>query len=103
QYAPILGAIPEGMPSILAVIHCSVRNLTNPRVRFTAHLVEKSSGESIPLAVSILSGKKEGEMGTILAKLKLPDIAPGEYVLVISAEDTSSQARSQTSIVCRIR
>ena len=103
QYSPILGAIPEGMQSILAVIHCSVRNLTNPRVRFTAHLVEKSSGESIPLAVSILSGKKEGEMGTILAKLKLPDIAPGEYVLVIVAEDTSSQARSQTFVPCRIR
>jgi len=102
QYSPILGAIPEDMPSILAVIHCSVRNLTNPRVRFTAHLVEKSSGESIPLAVSILSGKKEGEMGTILAKLKLPDITPGEYVLVIAAEDTSSQARSQTSIAFRI-
>jgi len=103
QYFPILGAIPEDMQSILAVIHCSVRNLTNPRVRFTAHLVEKSSGESIPLAVSVLSGKKEGEMGTILAKLKLPDIIPGEYVLVISAEDTSSQARSQTFIPCKIR
>ncbi|MBL7084391.1 MAG: VWA domain-containing protein, partial [Candidatus Aminicenantes bacterium] len=102
QYSPILGAIPEGMQSILAVIHCSVRNLTNPRVRFTAHLVEKSSGESIPLAVSVLSGKKEGEMGTILAKLKLPDIALGEYVLVIVAEDTSSKASTQTSIAFRI-
>ncbi|MCK4646715.1 MAG: VWA domain-containing protein [Candidatus Aminicenantes bacterium] len=103
KYSPILGAIPGDMPSILAVLHCSVRNLTNPRVRFTAHMVEKSSGESIPLTVSILSGKKEGEMGTILAKLKLPDIKPGEYVLVISANDTSSQARSQTFTPCKIR
>jgi hypothetical protein len=102
QYSPIIGTIPEDMPSLLAVLHCSVRNLTNPRVQFTAHMVEKSSGESIPLTVSILSGKKEGEMGTLLARLKLPDIKPGEYVLVISANDTSSQARSQTFIPCRI-
>jgi hypothetical protein len=103
QYSPILGAIPEDMPSIMAVIHCSVKNLTNPRVRFTAHLVKKSSGESIPLNMSILSGKKEGEMGTLLAKLKLPDIKHGEYVLVLSAEDTSSQARSQAFTPCSIR
>jgi hypothetical protein len=102
KYSPIVGAIPEDMPSILAVIHCSIRNLTNPRLRFTAHLIKKSSGESIPLILSILSGKKEREMGTILAELKLPEISPGEYVLVITAEDTSSQARSQTSIACRI-
>jgi len=102
KYSPVVGGIPEDTPSILALIHCSIRNLKNPRVRFTAQLIEKSSGESIALTVSILSGKKEGEMGTILAEFKLPEIAPGEYVLAIAAEDISSQARSQTSIAFRI-
>ncbi len=102
KYSPIVGGIPEDTPSILALIHCSIKNLANPRVRFTARLIEKSSGESIPLIVAILSGKKEGTMGTVLAELKWPSKASGEYVLVIVAQDTSSRARSQTSIACRI-
>ena len=102
QYSPLLGEIPKGTSSILAVINCSIRNLASPRIRFTSHLIKKSSGESMPLTMSILSSRKEGDVGMIFAGLKMPELEAGEYILVMDAEDASSQAKSQTHILCRV-
>lgn len=86
---------------IQAALHCSIRKLTKPLLKFSATLIENSSGQSTTLPLSILSGKKEGEMGTLLTEIKMPEMMPGEYVLVISVEDTSSKVQSQTSTACR--
>jgi len=102
QFSPILGKIDGKAGKIQAVLRCSMFKLTNPVLKFTAALIEISSERSTSLSVSILSGKKENEMGTLLAEFQMPEMAPGEYVLVISAVDQTSQARSQTSTACRI-
>ena len=101
QYSPMLETIPKDISKIQAVLHCSMRKLTKPLLKFSATLIENSSGQSTTLQLSILSGKKEGEMGTLLTEIKIPEMMPGEYVLVIAVEDTSSKARSQTSTACR--
>jgi len=102
QSYPILGEIAGDAAKIQAVLRCSLHNLTKPVLKFKAALIEKSSKKSTALPVSILSGNKEGEMGTLLAEFQMPKMAPGEYLLVIIAEDISSQARSQTSTAFRI-
>ncbi len=102
QSYPILGEIAGDAAKIQAVLRCSLHNLTKPVLKFKAALIEKSSKKSTALPVSILSGKKEGEMGTLLAEFQMPKMAPGEYLLVIIAEDISSQAHSQTSTAFRI-
>ena len=79
-----------------------MHNLTNPVLKFTAVLIERSSEQSTNLPVSILSGKKEDEIGTLLAEFQMPEMTPGEYILVITGEDLTNRARSQTSIACRI-
>jgi len=101
QYSPMLESIPKNISKIQAVLHCSMQKLTKPLLKFSATLIENSSGQSTTLPLSILSGKKEGEMGTLLTEIKIPEMIPGEYVLVIAVEDTSSKARSQTSTTCR--
>lgn len=102
QSYPILGQIAGDAAKIQAVLRCSLHNLTKPVLKFKAALIEKSSKKSTILPVSILSGKKEGEMGTLLAEFQMPKMTPGEYLLVVIAEDISSQARSQTSTAFRI-
>jgi hypothetical protein len=102
QFSPVLEEIDGKAGKIQAVLRCSMSKLTKPVLKFTAALIERSSEQSTSLAVSILSGKKENEMGTLLAEFQMPEMAPGEYVLVISAVDQTSQARSQTSTAFRI-
>ncbi|MFH2042833.1 MAG: VWA domain-containing protein, partial [Acidobacteriota bacterium] len=97
MFSPNLGNINGSAGKIRAVLRCSMFNLTKPVLKFTADLIERSSERSVSLPVSILSGKKEDEMGTLFAEFEMPEMAPGEYVLVISALDQTSQARSQTS------
>jgi hypothetical protein len=102
QYSPAMGSFPQDTTKIRAVMHCSLQGLTKPALKFSASLIEKSSQQSFSLPVSIISAKKEGELGTLLVELRMPELEPGEYLLAIAAEDTASQARSQTSISCRI-
>ncbi|MFC2157568.1 hypothetical protein ACFLT9_07010 [Acidobacteriota bacterium] len=102
EYAPILTRIPVGSRSIFAIINCYISNLSNPQVQFTAELIDKETGRSTPLTLSIQSGKRGGNIGTVLAKLELPNLDEGEYVLLLTAEDTVSKAQSQASIACRV-
>jgi hypothetical protein len=103
SYSPLLGNIPQNTKKIQAVLHCYMQNLSKPLLKFSASLVEISSKQSFPLSVSILSGKKEGNLGTLLLELQMPEIESGDYILKISAVDTASQAQSKTSIACRIQ
>ena len=102
QYSPTFKDIPSNIDRFQAVIHCSLRNLTNPRLKFTAALIEKSTGKSTSLPLTVLSGKKEGGEGTLLIELKMPEMDPGEYVLMLYAVDLTSKFQSQTSVACRL-
>ena len=101
-YSPILEGIPKITQKIQAVLSCCMRNLAKPVLKFEAALIENSSSQARSLPVSILSGKKEGEEGTLLAELRMPELVPGEYTLRITAIDISSQARSQTAVALRV-
>jgi hypothetical protein len=97
QATPLLGAVAGDAAQIQAVFRCSMRSLAQPRLKFTAALIEKTSKKSTSLPVSILNGKKDGDMGTLWAEFKLPQMPPGEYLLVITANDLTSQTRSETT------
>ena len=102
QYSPIFKDIPSNTKNFRAVIHCSMRNLTKPMLKFTAALIEKSTKKSTSLPLTVLSGKNEGGEGTLLIELKMPDIEPGEYILMLNAVDLTSKFHSQTSVACRV-
>ena len=97
QAHPLLGGVAGDAAKIQAVFRCSMRSLAQPRLKFSAALIEKVSKTSTSLPVSILNGKKDGDMGTLWAELKLPQMTPGEYLLVIAADDLTSRARSETT------
>ena len=102
QHSPIFNDIPNNIEKLLGVIHCSMRNLTNPKLKFTAALIEKTTGRSTSLPLTILSGKREGGEGTLLIELKMPEMEPGEYLLMLYAVDLTSKYQSQTSSSLRM-
>ncbi|MEA3421196.1 MAG: hypothetical protein U9Q97_05915 [Acidobacteriota bacterium] len=102
EYSPVLEKMSGNSTKIRAVLHCSLCNLAKALLKFTASLIEKPSGQSTTLPVSILSGNKDEKMGTLLVELQMPDMASGDYILVITAEDIPTQARSQTSVTLKI-
>jgi len=102
QYSPIFNDIPVNTKNIQVVIHCFMRNLTKPMLKFTASLTEKSTGKLTSLPLTVLSGKNEGGEGILLIELKMPKMEPGEYILMIYAVDLTSKFRSQTSVACRV-
>jgi len=102
QYSPIFSDIPSHTKNIQAVIHCSMRNLTKPMLKFTVSLTEKSTGKSTSLPLTVLSGENDGGEGTLLIELKMPEMVPGEYILMIYAVDLTSKFQSQTSMACRV-
>ncbi|NOR14523.1 MAG: VWA domain-containing protein [Candidatus Aminicenantes bacterium] len=101
-YSPILVEIPKDTQKIQAVLSCCMRNLAKPVLKFEVDLIENSSSQVRSLPVSILTGKKEGEEGTLLTELKMPELTPGEYTLRITAINISCQARSQTAVALRV-
>ena len=72
-------------------------------LQFTASLIEKSTGESASLPLTVLSGKKEGSEGTLLVELEMPELEPGEYMLRILAVDLTSEFQSQASLAIKVR
>jgi VWFA-related protein len=102
QYTPILDEIPKDTKTIQAVLCCSLGNLTKPLLKFEASLIEGSSYQITNIPVAIVSGRKEGGRGTLLAELQMPDLTAGEYILLISAEDVSSKARAETAVTINV-
>jgi VWFA-related protein len=100
---PLLDVIPGDGSKIQALLHCAMPGLDKPALKFTARLIMSETGQSFALPLSILSGKKDGDMGTLLTELRLPALPPGEYRLDIKVEDTASGAASQSSLTCSIR
>ena len=99
---PVLDVIPGDGSNIQALLHCAMPGLDKPALKFTAKLIMAETGQSFALPLSILSGKKDGDMGTLLTEIQLPSLPPGEYRLDIRAEDTASGAASLSSLPCRI-
>lgn len=102
QHAPILDELSCDSGTIQAVLRCSLRNLERPMLKFRAALIAGTSGRYTNLPLKILSGNKDEETGTLLAELQMPHMAPGDYTLLISAEDKTSGAVTQTSVNLKI-
>lgn len=102
KYSPAMGRIPQDTAKLTAVMRCDLGNLNKPALRFSASLSNTSTEKSYILPLSILSAQKEGERGTLLLELQMPELAKGDYLLSLTVEDTVSRARSRTSIPCRI-
>jgi len=96
QFTPLIGLLPKGTFKISALIPFRQAVLSQADIIFKAHLVNLSSRQNIPVVCSELERmSKEGFQVQSLG-LELGELQPGEYVLYILAQDSST---GETSFV----
>ncbi len=103
NHSPVFEVLGQDISNLFGVIVCSVRDIPNPAVKLSAHLVEHQAGLKIPLQFSIPSSAKEKETEIFLLEFKLPDLNPGEYSVEIVAEEVISQAKSKVIKNLKVR
>jgi VWFA-related protein len=103
KFSPVVNVLDRGVSKLLAVLRCSIINIPEPEVEFSAHIVQQTSGQKIPLPFSFISSKEEDEQTDILLiELQLPGLMPGQYSLEIIAEETTTQSKSKAVRTFRV-
>lgn len=100
---PVTGELEQGVPSLLAILRCSIFDIREPEVNLTANLVDHSSGVITQLDFSILSSKSQEGTDILLIEFSLPEMKPGEYTLEISTEELSTLSKSSVSHNFRVK
>ena len=103
RQTPMTGELEQGVPNILAILRCSIFDIQDPEVDLTANLVDRATGEEMPLSFSILSSMSQEETDILLIEFQLPEMKPGEYTLEISAEELSTQSKSKVTHNFRVK
>lgn len=102
QYSPCLEEAWPKNSTVPAVAAGSILGISAPKVEISAYLVEKVTGESFPLDISVVSETKEGEMMIFFLNIEIPEMEPGEYTLNLFAVEKTSKSLSQVTKGFRI-
>lgn len=103
QYSPFLGDSLQANATVPAVVLYSTADILIPEVNISAHLIEASSGEIIPLTITILSEIKEKNLDMRFINIQIPELPSGEYALSLIARETVSQSESQVTRIFTIK
>ena len=103
EYAPYLGNEFEAGSSIGAVIRCFSPNDDISGLELSARLEDQASGETLDVRLQILGKKPDKTIKTFLAKLDIPQTAPGSYNLVFSIQDKRSGQSSRVTRSFRVK
>ncbi len=96
RYSPIGGEVAQGVSKIYAVVPCSIAGIFLPNISFKSHLINSSTGQKFPLALSILNKSQKGDIEIRFVEFSLPNIPPGKYLLYLHAEETGTKFVSDT-------
>jgi len=97
QCSPFLDDVLQANSDILAVVGYTTVDVLIPEVEISAYLVEKSSGQSVPLSLSILAEREEKDLIMSFITIKVPELRSGEYILKFVAEERTSQSSSEVT------
>ena len=100
---PVMDTCQAGISMMLGIVRCLVKDIDQPKIELTAELHEKGSLAEVPLACSLLSSQKTGDMQIMLIQLKFPALEAGDYVLRFAAMETTSGRRSDLSRELKVR
>jgi len=97
QHSPLVDTLEIGSSKLLAIMHCSFREIEKPEIEFSVHLTQLPSGEKTPLVYSILKTEEEKDSNVFLIEIDLPEMISGRYSLEMTAQDTVSGSESRAS------
>jgi VWFA-related protein len=94
QYGPLLGTVLHAGTEVAAEIHVAAAGAAEARVKIDAFLFDRLNAERIPLGLAILARRDGAAGAAFFVRLSVPDVEPDVYVLVITAEDQRSGAKT---------
>jgi VWFA-related protein len=103
EHSPLVDEIDKDVSKLLAVVRCAVADIQKLEVNMTAHLIDKESGKTIELPLSILTSEGKEKTDILLLEIHLPELKSGEYTIEITAEEANSKQRSQTKTGFRVK
>ncbi|MFQ6082479.1 MAG: VWA domain-containing protein [Candidatus Aminicenantia bacterium] len=103
EYCPLIEELKPEVSKLLAVVRCSIINIQQPEVQFSAYLIHLSTGKKIPLSLSVLNQYQEEDIQIFLIKLPIGGLQPGKYSLYLFAEEMNTKSKSHTSTTFIVR
>jgi VWFA-related protein len=99
--APAVGPVSKFTSRLVAVVPYSVAGADDPDVVLSGRLIDAMSGQTAPIALTLVGRAWHSAAETVSLEIPLAGVAPGKYLLYITAEDRSSKtlASAQTSLV----
>jgi VWFA-related protein len=103
RYSPMIGAAAQKTAKLFAVIPCSVTGIVLPNITLTAFLINSTSGEKIPMTLSVLNKSLKADIEIQFVEFPLSNVPPGKYLLYLHAEDVGTKyvSYAQTPLVIR--
>lgn len=101
RYSPLIGNAPQGTSKIIAVIPYSFFTVSHPIVQITAQLIDSTTEEELPVAISVLNEFHKENLDVQFLEIRLGVLDPGTYRLHFQAEDvaTNTVYCTQTAII----
>ncbi len=96
RHSPLVDVLEKGSSKLLAVVRCSHREIDEPKVELSAHLIQHPSGEKTQLPFSVLNAKTEEDSNVVLIEIDLPEMLPGRFSLELTAQESTSGQKSST-------
>jgi VWFA-related protein len=102
-FRPLLGPLPKDVSRLLALIPFCQKNLTPGDINYQAYVVSFFDKQNIPITCAELERMSKAGFQAQFLDLELGHLEPGEYVLYITAQDSSTKDTSyaQTALVVR--
>ena len=104
NFSPLVEEVNQEISSLLAVLRLSIIDIPEHEIEFSVHLFNHSSQKKVQLTNSfILSNENIEGTEVLLFEIQLPELEPGSYSIEITADEMTTQARSQATRNFKIR
>lgn len=103
KYTPLISELDKDVTKLLGIVRCRVSAIKTPEVSLSAYLKKHSLGEEIPLALVVVSTKKDKETDVLFVELELPELSPDIYTLLLTAREITTGAQSQATQTFRVK
>ena len=95
RYKPYLGDQFTAGVAITAAVRCTVTGDDVSGLELSAKLINPASGEEHAIALTILEKREDKDANVFLARLEIPEVAPGHYRMAFIVSDGRSGLSSR--------
>jgi VWFA-related protein len=97
EFSPLIGELTQGAASICGMVRCDWAGTQEPDIQFSAWLQAEGVDHKQPLTVDILGTGRQDNTHLFILEFELPELKPGRYLLHLSAEDSGTKERSEST------